>query len=282
MLTVLARQVNSISVEDITAADMNKKGWAVVTGASSGIGRAFAQELASRGYSVLAVARRCERLDALSKEAADRGGIVETVVADLQIEAGISAVLQRVEAIGDVELLVNSAGIAAAGDFLTSTLSTQTGAVRLNVQALVGLTHPILRGMVARKRGAVINVASVLAFQPFPHFAVYAATKAFVLAFTEAIAQELEGTGVRILALCPGAVKTEMEVFWDNEGVLGKLPSLEPEQVVKAGLTAVDHRAVVKVVGSLNHFVPLMSRLLPRRTVCWLMGSIAKPPQTLL
>ena len=139
------------------------------------------------------------------------------------------------------------------------------------------LTQHILGSMVKRRRGAVINLASVVGFQPFPHFAVYAATKAFVLSFTEAIAEELKGTGVRILALCPGSVRTEIDVFANNEGLLGKLPSLTAEQVVKTGLQALDNGRVVKVVGSLNRFLPFVGRLMPRQTVRWLMGMSVKP-----
>ena len=133
--------------------------------------------------------------------------------------------------------------------------------------------------MVERKHGAVINVASVLAFQPFPHFAVYAASKAFVLSFTEALAEELRGTGVKILALCPGAVRTEMDVFTHNEGLLGKLPSLTAEEVAKAGLWALERGVVLKVVGVLNRFLPFVTRLMPRRAMRWLMGAIARPPR---
>ena len=262
-----------------TTSHQYEKRWAIVTGASSGIGRAFTRELASRGYSVLAVARRRDRLDAVAKEAADRGAAVEPLVADLETEAGVALVMRRVEAIGPVEPLVNNAGTSAAGDFLTTPLAEETGAIRLNVEALVSLTRQILKEMVQRKRGGVINVASVAAFQPFPHFAVYAATKAFVLTFTEAIAEELSGTGVRILALCPGAVRTEMDVFSGNEGLLGKLPSLSAEQVVESGLRSLEHGSVVTVVGTLNHFLPFINRLLPRRAVRWLMGASAKPPR---
>ena len=237
-----------------------EKRWAIVTGASSGIVRAFTRELASRGYSVLAVARRRDRLDAVAKEAADRGATVEPIVADLETEAGVASVMRRVEAIGPVELLVNNAGTSAAGDFLDTPFAEQTGAIRLNVEALVSLTRQILKGMVQRKCGAVINLASVVAFQPFPHFAVYAATKAFV-------------------ALCPGAVRTEMDVFSGNEGLLGKLPSLSAEQVVKSGLHALEHGSVVKVVGTFNHFLPFVDRLLSRRAVRWLMGASARPPR---
>jgi short-subunit dehydrogenase len=132
--------------------------------------------------------------------------------------------------------------------------------------------------MVERRHGAIINVASVLAFQPFPHFAVYAASKAFVLSFTEALAEELKNNGVQVLALCPGAVRTEMDSFAHNEGLLGKLPSLTAEQVAKAGMRALDRRITVRVVGGLNHFLPFVSRFIPRRVMRWLMGVIATPP----
>ena len=125
-----------------------------------------------------------------------------------------------------------------------------------------------------------LNLASVVGFQPFPHFAVYAATKAFVLSFTEAVAEELKGTGVRILALCLGSVRTEIDVFAHNEGLLGKLPSLTADQVVKTGLRALDNGRVVKVVGRLNGFLPFMGRLMPRQTVRWLMGMSVKPSRT--
>src|SRR5215470_16955748 len=253
-------------------------GWAVVTGASSGIGLEFARELADRGQPVLAVARRRERLAVLAKEARERGGYVEPFVADLKTDEGIAAVLRQVGKLDEVELLVNSAGTASGGDFASARLEEEIGEIRLNVEAVVRLTHSVLKGMVPRRRGAIINVASVVAFQPFPHFAVYAATKAFVLSWSEALAEEVKGTGVRVLALCPGSVATEMEMFAKNEGLLGKLPSLTAKQVVKTGLQALSNGRVVKVVGGLNRFLPLMGRVLPRQTVRWLMGVSAKPP----
>lgn len=254
-------------------------GWAVVTGASSGIGKEFACELARRGHSVLAVARRRERLEALAKEASGWGGRVIPLAADLKTEQDLTAVIRQVEELGEIELLLNNAGIATAGDFVEAAIDDEVGAIRLNVEAVVRLTHSVLRGMVRRGRGAIINMASVVAFQPFPHFAVYAASKAFVLSFSEALAEEVKGTGVRILALCPGSVATEIDVFAHNEGLLGKLPSLTAERVVKAGLHALANGNIVKVVGGLNGFLPFMDRLMPRRTVRWLMGVSAKPPR---
>jgi short-subunit dehydrogenase len=129
---------------------------------------------------VLAVARRRDRLEALEREAAEQGGSIVPLVADLQTRDGLGLVVQRIVGLGTIDLLVNSAGIATFGDFQYSSLEQEMGAIRLNVHAVVTLTHAVLGAMVQGRKGAIINVASVVAFQPFPHFAVYAASKAFV------------------------------------------------------------------------------------------------------
>ena len=256
------------------------KGWAVVTGASSGIGLEFARQLARRGHPVLAIARRRERLVGLAKEAAEHGGWIESLSADLATEEGLALVSRRVDELAEIELLINNAGVATAGDFVGASLDREIAEIKLNVEAVVRLTQRVLGPMVKRQHGAVINLASVVGFQPFPHFAVYAATKAFVISFTEALAEELKGTGVRILALCPGSVRTEIDVFAHNEGLLGKLPSLTAEQVVRTGLRTLENGRVIKVVGGLNQFLPFMGRIMPRQTMRWLMGVSVKPAGT--
>ena len=255
-------------------------GWAVVTGASSGIGLEFARVLARRGHPVLAVARRRERLEELAKQASTQGDRIEPFAADLTAEPGLASVVRRIAECGEIELLINNAGLANAGDLVGASLDSEIAAIRLNVEAVVRLTHGVLRGMVQRRRGTIINLASVVGFQPFPHFAVYAATKAFVLSFTEALAEEVKGTGVRILALCPGSVATELDMFAHNEGLLGKLPSLTAEQVVKTGLRALENGRVVRVVGGFNRMLPFMGRFMPRLAIRRLMGLIVKPPAT--
>jgi short-subunit dehydrogenase len=252
-------------------------GWAVVTGASSGIGFEFARELAKRGYPVLAVARRRDRLEALAAGASPNDGRIEPLVADLTWEQGIAMVIRRIDELADIELLINNAGVAGAGDFITASVDQEIRAIRLNVEGVVALTHHVVNLMVRRRRGAIINLASVVAFQPFPHFAVYAATKAFILSFTEALAEEVKGKGVRVLALCPGSVATEIDVFAHNEGILGKLPSLTAPQVVEAGLQALHDGRVVKVVGTFNRFLPFMGRFMPRSAIRKLMGMSVKP-----
>ena len=251
-------------------------GWAVVTGASSGIGLEFARVLARRGQPVVAVARRLDRLQELAKEAAAAGGRIEPLVADLSTELGVHSVAKRMQELGELELLINNAGVASGRDFAEARLDHEVGAVRVNIEAVVRLTHVALQTMVPRRRGGLINLASVVAFQPFPHFAVYAATKAFVLSFTEALAEELRGTGVRVLALCPGSVATEMDLFAHNKGLLGKLPSLSAEQVVKVGLEGLASQRAVRVVGGLNRCLPLLDRVLPRLVMRRLMGASVK------
>jgi len=252
--------------------------WAVVTGASSGVGQCFAKTLAARGANVLAVARRKDRLDQLAKTAAAGGAKIEPFVADLSSGEGVSAVMRRISELHDVEMLVNCAGVATAGDFLDSSLEAELASIRVNVESVVSLTREVLPHMVQRRRGQILNVASVVGFQPFPHFATYAATKAFVLSFTEAIAEEVRGTGVAVLALCPGAIRTELDVFSKNAGLLGKFPSLTAEEVVAAGLSALQHRRVVKIVGLLNLQLALVDRILPRVVVRRVMKAMVKVP----
>jgi len=242
------------------------------------MGLVFARELVRRRYNVLAVARRRDRLEALARNPSMPLGRIEPFVADLGTWDGVRSLVARIRELGDIELLVNNAGVATAGDFWESDLERELAEIDLNVNAVVTLTHAALAQMRPRKRGAIINLASVVAFQPFRHFAVYAAIKAFVLSFTEALAQELSGSGLRIMALCPGAAKTEMSVFSRNEGVLGKLPSLSAEQIVHTALRGMEGGSVVKIVGWPNRMLVFMNRFVPRAAVRWMMGVIAKAP----
>ena len=254
------------------------QGWAIITGASSGMGLIFARELARRGRSVLAVARRRDRLEILSREAAAQGERVVPFAADLGTSEGLGLLVARIRDLGTIDMLVNNAGVATSGDFSESVLEGELAEIGLNVNAVVTLTHVVLAGMLPRRSGAIINLASVVAFQPFPHFAVYAASKAFVLSFTEALAEEVRGSGVRIMVLCPGAAKTEMSVFSQNKGLLGKLPSLSPEQIVRVALRGIESGSVVKIVGWPNRMLVFLNRFFPRAAVRWVMGAIAKAP----
>jgi short-subunit dehydrogenase len=258
------------------AAASSPAGWAVVTGASSGLGREFAVALGARGYQVLAVARRRERLSALADEVEGRGGRLDPLVADLSTPAGIDALLARA-AERQVELLVNNAGVATYGPFASAPAEGQRGLVRLNVETIVALTHALLPQMLVRGRGGVINVASQMAFQPMPYFATYAASKAFVLSFSEALAEELRGTGVTVTAVAPGFVSTEFTEVAGSAEPERRLPHLQPRRVVESALRAHDRGRTVTVVGPFYEFLTLAGRFAPRALLRRMMGRQLRP-----
>jgi short-subunit dehydrogenase len=234
---------------------------ALVTGASSGIGEEFARTLASRGTDLVLVARRRDRLQAL----ADRLPVgCEVLDADLASDAGVDRVVDRLGA-GDVDLLVNNAGFGTSGALAEVDPGVIADEVRVNCLALLRLSRAAIDQMVERRRGGILNVASVVAFQPAPYMATYAGTKAFVLAFTESVAEEVAGTGVRVQALCPGLTRTEFQ------DVAGYENSLAPgwmwqsaEEVVETSLAAMDRGRVVVIPGAHNRVAMGASGLLPR------------------
>lgn len=183
---------------------------ALITGASSGIGAAFARQLAAQGYDLTLVARRENRLAALSAELQSRHGVTAGyLVADLAHPDGVGKVQEHIARYGAPYLLVNNAGFGATGAFSQADLERQVAMIQLHVVASVRLARAALPGMIARGTGAIINVASVLAFVPLAGDATYCATKSYLVAFTEALQAELRGTGVRVQALCPGLTRTE-------------------------------------------------------------------------
>jgi uncharacterized protein len=251
--------------------------WAVVTGASSGIGREFALQLAERGKPVFAVARDAERLAALADEVARQGGRLEPLSADLSRPEGVESLLAAA-AEREVELLVNNAGAACYGPFLTLSPERDRELIRLNVEAVVALTHGLLPAMLERGRGGVINVASIVAFQPMPYFATYAAGKAFVLSFSEALDEELRGSGVRVTVVAPGVTSTRFSDTAGSHYPERRFPHLEAERVVKAALRAHEHGHTVRVVGAFYAFLTIADRFTPRSVVRRLMGYLWRPP----
>jgi uncharacterized protein len=227
----------------------------LVTGASSGIGTEFARQLAERGYRVFLVARREERLRELAAELEREHGVrVEVAATDLADPASVESLPGEVAERGlQVDVLVNNAGFTTVGDVHLNP-DRQLGMIRVNIEALVALTSAWLPGMTERGHGAVINVASVAGFQPIPVQAVYAATKAFVLSFSEAVAAELHGTGVTMTALCPGPVATE---FTEAGGFKTESPGPSfiwstPKDVAKAAIEGADKgkRTVIPGLGN--------------------------------
>lgn len=227
---------------------------ALITGASSGLGAEFARALGPRGYDLLLVARRRKRLEIMAAEAAVKHGVTaEILVADLSDAADLQRVVERARAISDIRILVNAAGFGLHGAFSEVDVEREMDMVRLHVEACVQLTHAVLPAMLKAQRGSVINVASLGAYVPLPGFATYGATKAYMVSFSRSLAIELEGTGVRIQALCPGFTRTE---FQNQQGadlsLVPKFMWMAPDQVVASSLQALDKGQVVCVPGVLN------------------------------
>ncbi len=251
----------------------------LVTGASSGIGMAFARRLAARGDDLVIVARSEGRLKELADEIqSGLGREVEVMTADLTLGDDVARVEQRLQSDErPVELLVNNAGFGTAGRFVELPVGREDEEIRLNVLALMRLTHAALPGMVKRGRGGVINVSSVGAFQPGPNNATYSATKAFVLSFSEALHEELRGTGVNLLALCPGFTRTEFQERggFDTEHI-PKLAWQTPEAVVDEALVAVEKGKALCVPGFGNKAMASMVHLAPRGVVRRMSAKVAE------
>ena len=260
---------------------MTRRGWAIVTGASGGMGAEFTKALAKRGYSVLAVARGLEPLVRMAEDLKKVGALIETLAADLASAEGLRTVVDRAQALGDIELLVNNAGLSTSGDFLDQSADTEIQSIRVNVEALYTLTRMIVPGMVERKRGGILNIASIVAFQAIPYWTTYAATKAFVLAFGEGLAYELRDSGVRVVTVCPGFTKTGLYAESGVPGMAGRLlPFATPEQVVRVALAAYDAGRVVRVVGLTNRVLAVSGALTPRFILRWLMAKMFAPDRS--
>ena len=250
---------------------------AVITGASSGIGEAFARALAARGANVVLVARSKAKLDALAQELAGRHGVrAEVIAADLS--AGNAArVYAEAKARGlAIDVLVNNAGFGSYGPFETLDAGREREQIMLNVVALADLTRAAIPELLERK-GAVINVASTVAFQPIPYMAVYGATKAFVLSFSEALWAQYRNTGLRVLALCPGATDTSFfDVANNRETTVGQVAT--PEEVVRVALRALGRRRSSVIPGLVNYLISgVLPRLLPRGVVARIVERMLRP-----
>jgi hypothetical protein len=240
---------------------------ALITGASSGIGAAFARRLAAEGCDLILVARREERLAALAGElGAHHGGVVvQCLAADLTDSAGLERVERCIASLEAVDLLVNSAGFAARGNFVEVDPRRQLEMIQLHVVASVRLTRAALPGMIRRRHGGIINVASLAAFIPVPGDATYSATKAYLVIFSQALHEELRGTGVRVQALCPGFTRTEFHSAGQlPEADLARIPAMlwsPAEEVVAASLQALARGQVVCVPGWKNRVILALARM---------------------
>jgi len=235
---------------------------ALVTGASSGIGAQFARVLAGRGHDLVLVARDRARLESLAKELGDTYGVAgEVVPADLTDSAQLAAVEERARG---VDLLVNNAGFGTYGRFVDLDVDGEDREVRCNVLAVVRLTHAAASAMVERGRGGILNVASIAGFQPTPFDATYGATKAFVLSFTQALHEELKGTGVAVSVLCPGFTRTEFQARAGIDD--SSIPSFlwqEADVVARAGLDGLAKNRAVVIPGAINRVAGNLTLVTP-------------------
>ncbi len=236
----------------------------VITGASSGIGAELARGLARRGFPLLLVARRRERLDELADEVGEDYSVgVEVLPLDLSAprKRGELAERLRSDPIGG---LCNSAGFGTSGLFHTLPLDRESEEVTLNALVLMELTHAALPGMVARGAGAVLNIASIAGFQPIPYMAVYAATKAFVQTFSESVHEELHGTGVSVTCLCPGPVPTEWAEIANAERFSVPAAQVSPRDVAEAAIEGMLAGKRSVVPGVVPKAVSMGGRFAPR------------------
>jgi short-subunit dehydrogenase len=253
-----------------------KRPTALITGASSGIGAVFAREFAARGYDLVIAARRTDRLDELAAEiTASTGAAVKVVASDLSVP---NAATKLAKAVGStpVDVLVNNAGWGSIGAFSDEDLSSMADEINVNIIALTQLSRLFVGPMIERGRGAIVNIASTAAYQPVPNMSVYAATKAYVLSFTEGLWGELQGTGVTALAVSPGGTATEFFDVAGGRAMAGGL--MTPEQVVATTLSALDASSPAPsvIVGTRNRVLAVAGRFVPKRQLIAVAKTLMK------
>lgn len=243
---------------------------ALITGASSGIGKAFAQQLAARNTNLVLVARSQEKLHQLTKELQENHNIqVEVIVKDLTEPHAAQAIFDATQSKGlTIDLLINNAGFGDYGDFASSHGEKQIKIVHLNIVALVDLTHKFLPLMRQRQSGSIINVSSITAFQPMPYLSVYAASKAFIVSFSQALWAENRPYGIRVLVTCPGPIETNFfaEANFPSNLAGSKEQMFTSEEVVQQSLKALENWQPAVVIGDVKTQIrTILARIVPRK-----------------
>lgn len=254
--------------------------WALVTGASAGIGKALAEELAAQGSNLILTARRRERLEELAQQLSSTHKVLaKIIVADLADATAPEKIFQFTQEQGiEVELLINNAGFGAYGEFSTVDSRRLTDMVQVNCAAVVQLTRLYLPEMVARGHGDVLIVASTASFQSVPYISTYAATKAFDLIFAEGLAEEMKPHGIRVCALCPGSTDSEFaEVAGQTHVAAARRGRETAEKVARNGLRALAAGKSFVVSGTRNYLGVFGQRLVPRRLVTRIAAKLFRP-----
>ncbi len=255
---------------------VSPQGYALITGASSGIGEEFARQLAARGWSLVLVARSQDRLEQVRGElmSAHMGIDVVAIPLDLTVSGAPAKLFQRTQAAHlDVDLLVNNAGVGALGEFASLDLNRVRQMIDLNIVALVELAHLYLEPMMRRRRGGIIHIASVAGFAPLPYSAVYAATKAFVKSFSEALFEEARQRGVHVMAVNPGTTETNFFRVAGESPFSHRARMQTSAEVVRESLHAYDRKQSSIVTGASNRLLVVALTLLPRR---WITSAVAR------
>lgn len=250
----------------------------LITGASGGIGEAFARRLAAAGHNLLLVARSKDKLKSLSEEMEAKHKVAAGYIAiDLLNPNADEQLFAETEKRGlDVNLLINNAGFGSMGDFAELDLVRELEMIKLNVSALVALTHRYLRQMRERRSGTIINVASTAGFQPVPFMATYAATKAFVSSFSEAIAEENRSFGIQILALCPGSTKTNFFQAANIDRAIRVKGQETAEDVVETAMNAMNGKRAKVVSGWTNWFAASSTNFVPNALITRAVGKVLR------
>jgi uncharacterized protein len=252
---------------------------ALITGASSGLGEEFARQLARERYDLVLTARREDRLKSVAAEAKNLGASkVEVIASDLgNLDAAAKLHRQISDRGIEIDYLVNNAGFGTHGLFQKLPLEREIEEINLNISALVSLTRLFLEGMVERRRGTIINVASTAAFQPVPYMATYGASKSFVLDFSEAVAYEVKSFGVTVMALCPGPTRTEFQdVAGVNETGVPSFAYMDAKTVVAQALASAKRGKSVRINGIINSVMAQSTRFTPRALVARIAGAMFK------
>lgn len=251
----------------------------VITGASSGIGETLARQLAgSENQALVLVARREDKLLALANELTRAHGLrVEVIGADLEQPGAAARLIAAIHARGlTVDTLINNAGFGINNLFADMRLDRVQGMMQLNMVTLTELCHAVLPDMRLRRQGRIMNIASVAAFQACPRFAVYGATKAYVLMFSEALAAEERRNGIHVTAVCPGATATEFHDVAGNHGTFAAKMMDSADTVASSAIAALDAGRPVIVTGLMNKPLPFFIRLMPRRLATWFAGVVVE------
>lgn len=246
----------------------------LITGASAGIGADFARIYAERGHKLVLVARRIDKLNDLAEQLRSAHGVEVVVLSQDLAAAGAAAkLLTQLESAGlQIDILVNNAGFGMRGNVVDLEPQRQSEMIQLNCTALTELSRLLLPGMLRRGRGGILNVGSTAGFQPGPHMAVYYASKAYVLMFSEALHEECRGSGVNISCLCPGATATEFADVADmNDSLLFRLGTMSSQQVARIGVRGLDRNKAVVIAGLKNWLGAFSLRFSPRFLVRWLV-----------